>query len=1137
MDEYCLKPQYHALKECLNGHPTWEQPPRSSETNIFNPRGKSYKIPAENVGDVLRLQGECAAAHIPTALMEKQSHDSCLFVDADIKFSGPKGCAPDRGGACFGRDQLVAFSNLVCSSMAPLLDLSDIDRVDELCPTVSDPGIVGVVARKPKPKKLREPTATEPGEWRDGLHAYIFIRGDKAMREYVLSAFQATKVIEKTFHRLDTGVEISNPGNTIDMNAAYVPTTLYGACKIGSEPYIAEYCFVMRREAELELGDDGTLRDGGGYRLVAQEHPMPDVRDLAWEMSLNFEMPGGFPKTPVIFAQPALMQMQKIRDRRGLDTAVARTTDEQLQEIEMRDPTFTYWRDILQLITVEKAKYNDWRNVVFALGSMPEGDREDWKVLAKFFSQRAPSLYDEAGFETMWQQATARGRRAGGNAVSWRTILYLAHRDNPIQFKGVCRNSHEGVLTKMAYENNGEISHSDITVLLRQMYGNRYITVKAEHVDLGDRESGGRDAYVWLELGTPGRRANLTVEGDMWKWNVIWGNPDSLMLDIMDELPKMFRRVQEKLKERADTADEDEGKQLGHLIQNFKQSRRQMGNANFVANVIKLARVRFVDYTFASKLDKDPRMLGVANGILEFDDRGGVNFITGMCDAPVSRHSTVEYRDLPYDHPDRARLRQVLSDIFPEGRYDWMMKYASLSLVGGRKTHAFIVFLVGGGNNGKSVFLELLRVLMDQYSFKAPVSLLTSRRESSDGHNSAYACCSGKRYIYFSEPEKSRHNNAVVLEPARLKEMTSPEVQSTRNLRKGQVNFILEGIMMASTNNDFTFSENNYSMWKRAVRIMCNTRFVPNPDPNDPRQKLEDPTISDAYILDPRTRSAFLAELIDHYSDLLRNYGGNIKRVPCDAVHNDTLSYRKMLDKISTFIADCVVERAAGLPSVGHENEPDAGAPDRDMNKPALLDRYREWFAENNAGAAVRNMDSVASELDDAAISRLFYMDEFGIGRYRGLRLLCEDFPTALPGEARIEMALSVPVPSGRTPPIDQTFRANTDHRHQKFGESEFSLDQDRDQDSHHPMGVISPTTRGIEVASPSASPAPSEASDAKDDESSDDDDLEDDDLEDDDEDDDEDDLEDDDDDLEDDDEDEVEDDDDDDDDEDDDED
>jgi phage/plasmid-associated DNA primase len=277
--------------------------------------------------------------------------------------------------------------------------------------------------------------------------------------------------------------------------------------------------------------------------------------------------------------------------------------------------------------------------------------------------------------------------------------------------------------------------------------------------------------------------------------------------------------------------------------------------------------------------------------------------------------------------------------------------------------------------------------------------------------------------VYFSEPEGDGHDANNALRMARLKEMLSPEVQSTRNLREGQLNFVLEAILIASTNNDFTVRENNYSVWKRLVRVCCDTRFVPNPHPDDPRERLEDPSISDAYINDPQTQSAFLAELIDHFEVLQRDYNGDIKRVPNAQVRADTQYFRETQDVIHQFIRRCVVRRAspamvAAAREAHEDNEADddtdprlADEYDQDPSVPLMLQMYNQWRGHNGIGGRVPETTG-RREFADSEIGRYLYKNAQLREHFRGLRVLGLN-ESAAPGETPVMTELEVSVSAG----------------------------------------------------------------------------------------------------------------------------
>jgi phage/plasmid-associated DNA primase len=858
--------------------------------------------------------------------------------------------------------------------------------------------------------------------WRDGMHIYVFVRAKRAEREHFFQ--HVRKRLVDALARAGDG-RLINPDTAFDMGTVSAPIALYGSpTKVGGTVYRFAALHHLRFGRTVEGGAGEAPEylsetsyavgfshagDGEPFLSIAAQSPT-ELPAPAWELSLNWERAGGVIKKHAPPVRP--------EHRAALPLADAvRTAADLLAERGQTAPLVVYWKNMIDLIDVAQVRRNEWRNLVYAIASLgPE-----WELLGRYFSERATHRDGRtrvAEFEKLWPEA----QRGGETAITWRSILYVARRDAPEQYYALQQNSNMEYARQLLMANGGQITHAAASQLLHHMYRERYITLKPE---MAGALAGRGGDYVWLEMGYPGRDRRLRRPGDDWKWNVVGSRPDSLVREIKTTLAQMVGQIIARAAEQAEERDDDQR----DLLRQLKNSRRSLGTMQFVAGVLRSAADDFVDYGFALRLNRDPNFMGVANGVLEVRTEVGtdgqfVRLLANAAGAAISKYSVVAYVPAMADphHPARVRLRRILGDIFRD-RLDWIMKYASLALRGGRKTNAFMVILVGGGNNGKSVFLELMRLTFGHFGYKAPVSILTSMREKPNEANSAYALMAECRFVYFSEPEGDGHDANNALRMARLKEMLSPEVQSTRNLREGQLNFVLEAILIASTNNDFTVRENNYSVWKRLVRVCCDTRFVPNPHPDDPRERLEDPSISDAYINDPQTQSAFLAELIDHFEVLQRDYNGDIKRVPNAQVRADTQYFRETQDVIHQFIRRCVVRRAspamvAAAREAHEDNEADddtdprlADEYDQDPSVPLMLQMYNQWRGHNGIGGRVPETTG-RREFADSEIGRYLYKNAQLREHFRGLRVLGLN-ESAAPGETPVMTELEVSVSAG----------------------------------------------------------------------------------------------------------------------------
>ena len=85
------------------------------------------------------------------------------------------------------------------------------------------------------------------------------------------------------------------------------------------------------------------------------------------------------------------------------------------------------------------------------------------------------------------------------------------------------------------------------------------------------------------------------------------------------------------------------------------------------------------------------------------------------------------------DDPEQVRIKEELDDfffkIFPNEelrRYMW--DHAAAALIGINTHQSFNVY-TGGGGNGKSMFVDLMNMVLGSYSDKCNISLITQKEK------------------------------------------------------------------------------------------------------------------------------------------------------------------------------------------------------------------------------------------------------------------------------------------------------------------------------------------------------------------------------------------------------------------------
>ena len=140
---------------------------------------------------------------------------------------------------------------------------------------------------------------------------------------------------------------------------------------------------------------------------------------------------------------------------------------------------------------------------------------------------------------------------------------------------------------------------------------------------------------------------------------------------------------------------------------------------------------------FERELDQDENVMGVGNGVLEFDKVA--HLVESYHHHKVMRFSCVNYVPINPDNPDVQIIFKSIWDSFPVGEKDafhWTMFFLSTSLTGRMKAALFYT-LRGNGANGKSYLMEMARNVLGSvndrgYASKLPVTWLIEREKDSN---------------------------------------------------------------------------------------------------------------------------------------------------------------------------------------------------------------------------------------------------------------------------------------------------------------------------------------------------------------------------------------------------------------------
>jgi putative DNA primase/helicase len=199
--------------------------------------------------------------------------------------------------------------------------------------------------------------------------------------------------------------------------------------------------------------------------------------------------------------------------------------------------------------------------------------------------------------------------------------------------------------------------------------------------------------------------------------------------------------------------------------------------AAFCGSVERFARADRAFAVTSNIWDQDRYLLGTPAGTVDL--RTGA-----LMDAQPDHYITKTTAIAPAETADCPLWLQFLREATnnDQALIDFLQQFAGYSLTGDTKEHA-LLFIYGGGGNGKSVFQNTIAGIMADYATVAAMDTFVS--SSSDKHPTDLAKLRGARLVAASETEEGR-----AWAESRIKTMTGGDKVSARFMRQDFFEFM-----------------------------------------------------------------------------------------------------------------------------------------------------------------------------------------------------------------------------------------------------------------------------------------------------------------------------------------------------------
>lgn len=415
--------------------------------------------------------------------------------------------------------------------------------------------------------------------------------------------------------------------------------------------------------------------------------------------------------------------------------------------------------DLLPLITDDrKCKESTCLEIGKALYHAYNGNKEALSIWIDWVSKAEKPVFTEEQCKNHFNDFSTNG-----NMVTYKTLAWYAKLDSPHEYN----EWHKFWLTP-ALEFGVSATHTDVAEAFYRLHWLEFIFVNKKWYQFTD--------HRWHRLD----------EGEI-----------QLGCKISTSLLKAYSDLRlQKSAEARDTSDEKQRNFLDELIEGINIIIRKLKTVSFKSALTKELREKFYVEDFDKRLDANPYLIGLSNGVIELTSTDAY-VRHGKPEDYISMSTKIPYR---YDYKEDSKaIKQYLEymlKVFPdeELRYH-VLKFNSSVLLGVNREKMFSIFS-GQGNNSKSVYIKTQHTALGQYSIDIPSSAFTQKRPNSSAPTPEVARSKGARAVVASEPEET--DNQV--QTGFIKLLTGNDRIFSRGLYDGgsEFNFTAKLIMVCN---------------------------------------------------------------------------------------------------------------------------------------------------------------------------------------------------------------------------------------------------------------------------------------------------------------------------------------------------
>ena len=888
------------LTKFLKNHSIKDSSLSTTNTRIGNNSkeiyGGNYHIPDNDYNKFLSIYADTVILNKNEEyLTEKQlDDDGCIYVDLDLRY-----------------DYDVTTRQHTTDHINDLLDcylamLSKIYQFD-------DTPFKIFVLQKANVNRVADKKITK-----DGIHIMINIQCDRTVQ--IILRDKVMKEIENIWCDLpikNKMEDVFDEGITI----GYTNCQLYGSRKPGFDAYEISYIY--------DIHYDVSKND---FRMVPVTVSTFDVKKNIHMLSVrNRENPSFFLRndfipiyneykrlrgsgsptkkkntlTPMLSINPTSIDFEtsnvvsyasSIKNKEDLEILLNALLDNLTicNEHELKE-SYEYAM-VLPESYYGLGSYTKWMKVGWALKNTSEKLLIVWIVFSAksetFKYSDIPDLCDR------WKKMDIR---KVGNGVTKRSLMHWAKSESPEEYEKIRENSIDfhvenainGSGQSSVNDKKGECGDFDLATVLYHIFKDQYVCTSVK-------------SNIWFEYSNN-------------RWREI-DSGTTLRKAISTTMRTLFQNKSENCRSKIGNASvpiitqnvqiEDSNDDHHNLEQEKIRARAsrsinialRLSRTNDKKNIMTEAKELFYDGSFMNKLDTNPYLLCFNNGVVDFKEK---IFRKGRPEDCISKCTNIDYNPI---HPQRDlpiinEINEFFHKLFPRQElYDYMWSHLASTLIGTTSNQTFHMY-VGQGSNGKSVLMELMKMVLGEYKGDVPLSLVIGDRPKIGGLAPEIVELKGIRYAVMQEPSKEDKS----INEGPLKQLTGGDpLQARAPYQIQTITFIPQFTLVLCANLMLEIKSNDHGTWRRIRIVPFESLFCENPVLNDPEKPYQYKLNKDINQQFELWKEVLMAMLVEKAFET----DGKVK--DCDAVMVASNAYRQSQDYIAGFIGDKVIVDATG---------------------------------------------------------------------------------------------------------------------------------------------------------------------------------------------------------------------------------